>query len=106
MSKVRDPRYSRFPQNKHPGGSSGIFRSLSFALPQMPRALEDQRVGRRRLAICPLSALLSPGFEYLERAVLSPPALDRDPAALRRDSLSVSGMPVQFCQLPRVQGKT
>ncbi len=68
----------------------------------MPHALEDQRVGEWSLEIRSLSALLSPGFEHLERAILSPAPLDCDPAALRRYSLSLSGVPLQFRQFPRV----
>jgi hypothetical protein len=58
----------------------------------MPHALENQRMGGWSLEIRPLSALLSPGFEHLERAILPPAPLDCDPAALRRYSLSLSGM--------------
>lgn len=68
----------------------------------MPDALEDQRLGRRRLEICPVSALLPAGFEYLERAVLSSSTVDDYPAALRRDSLPVSGVPVQFREFSRL----
>jgi hypothetical protein len=56
-------------------------------LPQMPHALENQRMGEWSLEIRSLSALLSTGFEHLERAILSPAPLDCDPAALRRYSL-------------------
>ena len=60
-------------------------------------------MGRGSLEIRPLSALLPPGSDYLERAVLSPAALDCDHAALWRDPLPVSRMPLQFCQFPAVQ---
>jgi hypothetical protein len=72
----------------------------------MPDALEDQRLGRWSLEICPLSPVLSPGFEHLERAILSSSALDRDPAALWRDSLPLSRLPMQFRQFSGLQGKT
>jgi hypothetical protein len=71
----------------------------------MPHALENQRMGQRGVEICPLPAMLSPGFEHLERAILSSSPLDCDSAALRRDSLSLPRMPLQFRQLPGVQGK-
>jgi hypothetical protein len=105
MPKVRNPRHSRIAQDEYRGGSPGLLWSLSSALPEVPRPLENQRMGGRSLEIRPLPALLSPGFEHLERTILSPAALDRDPAALWRDPLSMSGLPLQFRKLPRVQGK-
>jgi hypothetical protein len=60
-------------------------------------------MGRGSLEIRPLSAMLSPGSDHLERAVLSPAALDRDHAALRSDALPVSRVPLQFRQFPAVQ---
>lgn len=72
----------------------------------MPHSLENQRMGQRSLEICPLSPMLSPGFEHLERAILSPSPLDCDSAALRRDSLSLPRLPLQFRQLPCMQRKT
>jgi hypothetical protein len=71
----------------------------------MPHALENQCVGQRSLAIRSLPAMLPPGPEHLERAVLSPSAMDRDPATLRSDSVSLPRLPLQFRQFPRVQGK-
>src|SRR6185295_16838079 len=60
--------------------------------------------GCRRLEICPLPALLSPGARYLERAVL-PAAVNHEVhAASGSDSLSLRSLPLQFCQLPAVQG--
>ena len=72
-------------------------------LPAVPRTLGNQRVGLRRLEIRALPALLSPGSDHLERAVLSPAAMDRDPAEVRRHSLSLRRLPLQFRQLPALQ---
>jgi hypothetical protein len=74
-------------------------------MPKVPHPLENQCVGQWSLEICPLSALLSPGFEHLERAVLSSSALDSDSAALRGDPLPMPGLPLQFRQFSRLQGK-
>jgi hypothetical protein len=52
------------------------------------------------MEICTLPAMLPAGSDDLERAVLSPAALDGDYAALWGDSLPVSGVPLQFCQFP------
>ena len=62
-------------------------------------------MGRWGLEIRPLPALLSPGIKHLERAILSPSAVDRHPAAHGRDALPLRGVPLQFRQLPAVQGK-
>ena len=71
----------------------------------MPNSLENKRMGGRSLEICPLSPLLPPGFEHLERAVLSSASLDRYPAAVRRDTLPLPCLPMQFREFPGVQGK-
>jgi hypothetical protein len=71
----------------------------------MPQSLEHQCMGRGGLDIRPLPALLSPGFDHLERTVLSSASLDDHYAALRGDSLSMPGVPLQFRQFPSVQGK-
>jgi hypothetical protein len=60
----------------------------------MPDSLEDQCLGGWSLEICPVPALLSPGFEHLERAILPSSAVDGDSAAVWRDSLSVSRLPL------------
>jgi hypothetical protein len=60
----------------------------------MPDSLENQRLGRWSLEICPVPALLSPGFEHLERAILSSFAVDGDSAAVWRDPLSLSRLPL------------
>jgi len=75
-------------------------------LPPLPEPVENQRVGRRSLEIRALSAMLPPGSDDVERAVLSRAALDRDDAARRGHSLPVRGVPLQFRELPSVQGET
>jgi len=60
----------------------------------MPHPLANERVGGWSLEIRPLPALLSPGFEHLERTVLSSSALDDPAIALWRDSLSLRGLPL------------
>jgi hypothetical protein len=102
---MRNTRCSGVPQNQCARGSSGFFWDLPLALPEMPHALEDQRLGRWSLALCPLSPLLSAGLGHLERAILSSAALDSDPAALWRNPLPLPRMPLQFRQFPGLQGK-
>jgi hypothetical protein len=63
-------------------------------------------MGGRSLEIRPLSALLSPGIDHLERTILSSAALDGDHAALRCNSLPVPGLPLQFRQFSPVQRET
>jgi hypothetical protein len=75
-------------------------------MPPLPDSLENQRVGRGGLEIRTLSAMLPPGVDHLERAVLSPAAVDHYHAALRRDSLPLSRLPLQLRQFPSVPGKT
>jgi hypothetical protein len=60
----------------------------------MPCALANQRMGIGRLEIRALPALLSPGVDYLECAVLSPAPLDHLDAPDRRDALSLRGLPL------------
>jgi hypothetical protein len=71
----------------------------------MPQPLEDQRMGGGSLEIRPLSTLLSPGINHLERTILSPAALDGDHAALWRNAVPMPVMPLQFRQFSPVQGK-
>jgi hypothetical protein len=54
--------------------------------------------------IRPLSSLLPPGTQHLERAILPPAALDSYPPADGRHALSVRGLPLQFRKLSEVQG--
>jgi len=61
-------------------------------------------MGCWRLEICALPALLSAGSDHLERAVLSSAIVDAFPAAHGRDSVSLRGVPVQFCEFPPLQG--
>jgi hypothetical protein len=70
----------------------------------MQDALGDQRVGRRRLEICTLPAVLPPASDHLESAILSSASADSHLPATRRDALSLRGLPVQFHQLPVLQG--
>ena len=74
-------------------------------MPQMPRAMAYQRMGVGRVEIRALPALLSPGTDHLERAILSPAPLDHPDAPDRRDALSLRGLPLQFRKFPAVQGK-
>lgn len=62
-------------------------------------------MGGGSLEICPLSPLLSPGIDHLERAVLSSAPLDGHHAPLRRHSVSMPFLPLQFRQFSPVQGK-
>ncbi len=86
-------------------GNQGSFRNLPAAMQAMPQTLDDQRMGGRSLEIRPLSTLLSPGTDHVERAILPPAALDGDHAAVRRDALPMPGMPLQFRQFSPLQGK-
>ena len=70
-----------------------------------PQSLEHECMGRRGLEVRPLPALLSPGFDHLERAVLSSASLDAHYAPLRCDSLPMPGVPLQFRQFSSLQGK-
>jgi hypothetical protein len=63
-------------------------------MPPLPHSLENQCMGRWSLEICPLSTMLSPGIDHLERAVLSPASLDPHHAPLRGDSLPLSRVPL------------
>jgi hypothetical protein len=81
------------------------FWNLPTALPAVPQPLEDQRVGGGRLEICPLSPLLSPGTDHLERTLLSSAALDGDYAPLRRHSVPLPVVPLQLREFSPVQGK-
>ena len=80
-------------------------RHLSVALPALPDPMGNQRVGLRRVEICPLPAVLSTGAYHLEPAVLSPASLDRNAVGHGGDSVSLCGVPVQLCELPRMQGE-
>jgi hypothetical protein len=62
-------------------------------------------MGGRGMEVRPLSTLLSPGIDHLERAILPPAALDGDHAAVRRDSVPLPRVPLQFRQLSPLQGK-
>jgi hypothetical protein len=73
-------------------------------MPEVPHPLENQRLGCGRVEIRAMPALLSPGTHYLERAVLPPFAVDRRPAPVRRDSVPLRGLPMQFRELPALQG--
>jgi hypothetical protein len=73
-------------------------------MPQVPGPVGDQRLGFRRLEICAMPALLSPGAHHLERTVLSPATLDRLSAQVRRHSVPLRGLPVQFRELQALQG--
>jgi hypothetical protein len=68
----------------------------------VPQPLENQRVGGGSLEIRPLSPLLSPGIDHLERAVLSSAALDGFYAPLRGHALPLPVMPLQFRQFSPV----
>jgi hypothetical protein len=85
--------------------SKGSRRHLPAALPALPDSMENQRVGLRRMEICSMPALLSPGADYLEPAILSRASRADDPAGLGSDSLSLCGLPLQLCKLPRMQGE-
>src|SRR5580700_8776839 len=85
--------------------SEGVRGNLSAALPALPRTLGDQRMGLRRLEIRALPALLSPGTDDLEPAILSPAALDHAPPEPRRNSVPLRRLPVQLRELPRMQGE-
>ena len=74
-------------------------------MPSMPLALAHKRVGGGRMEIRALPALLSSGTSHLERAILSPATVDHDVASSGRNALSLRGLPVQFRELPPVQGK-
>jgi hypothetical protein len=74
-------------------------------MPPLPDSLENQRLGRGSLEIRTLSAMLPSGTNDLERAVLPPASLDADYAAMRRDSLPLSRLPLQLRQFPSLQGK-
>jgi len=52
-----------------------------------------------------LPALLPPGTDRLERAVLSSAGLDHGLAAHGSDAVSLRSLPLQFRQFPAVQGE-
>jgi hypothetical protein len=74
-------------------------------MPAMQDPLGDQRLGLRRLEIRALPALLPSGTEHLESAILSPANVDDPPPELRRHAVSLRGVPLQLCELPRMQGE-
>jgi hypothetical protein len=51
-----------------------------------------------------LPPLLPPGTHHVERAILQPQALDNAASAARRHTLPLRGLPLQFRQLPPLQG--
>jgi hypothetical protein len=71
----------------------------------MPYALANRRVEVGRLEIRALPALLSPGADHLERAILSSEALDHLNAPDRCDAVPLRGLPLQLRKFPAVQGK-
>src|SRR5580704_7189224 len=101
---MRDSRSARVTPADHLRGASQHGGHLSLALPPLPVSLGNQRLVQWGLEVCALPPLLSPGTDHLERAILSPPALDRVSAACGSHTLSVRRMPVQLRQLPAVQG--
>jgi len=72
-------------------------------MPEVPCALDHQCLGGRRLEVCTLPSLLSPGFDHLERTILSSARHHDADAEIGRDSLPVRGLPLQFRQLQAVQ---
>jgi len=68
-------------------------------VPEVSRSLDYKCLGRWRLEICPLPALLSSGFDHLERTVLPPAEIHNVDAADGRHSLSLCGLPLQLCEL-------
>ena len=93
------------PQARFRRVSEGRCRHLPAALPALPDSMGDQRVGLRRMEICAMPALLSPGAHHLEPAILSRASGHHDPAGLGSHSLSLRGLPLQLCKLPRMQGE-
>lgn len=73
-------------------------------MPALQDAMGDQYMGRRRMEIRPLPALLSSGFNHLEPAILSPAEVDGDDAAPGCYALSLQFVPVQFREFPPLQG--
>jgi len=73
-------------------------------MPALQHALGNQHLGRRRVEIRPLSPLLSSGSGHLERAVLPPSNVDRNETTPGGYALSVQFVPVQFRELPPLQG--
>jgi hypothetical protein len=71
-------------------------------MPALPLAMGNQCVGLRRLEICALPEVLSPGADYLEPAILSPLALDHYPVEFGGDPVSLCRVPVQLRKLPRM----
>jgi hypothetical protein len=85
--------------------SKGRRGYLPAAMPALPDSMGDQRVGLRRMEIRSLPSLLSPGANHLEPAILSRATRAHDPAGLGSHSLSLRGLPLQLCELPRMQGE-
>jgi hypothetical protein len=67
---------------------------LSAPLPPLPVPLGHQRVEERGLEVCALPAMLPPGTDHLEPAILPPVSLDLAPAAHGSDAVSLRGVPV------------
>jgi hypothetical protein len=105
MSTLRDPGNPRFATANFWGILPRTAGDLPATLPPLPNALGDECLGRWRLEIRPLPALLSPGSDHLERAVLPSSLFDALSVANRRDALSLRPMPLQFCEFPAVPGK-
>jgi hypothetical protein len=68
-------------------------------MPPVPRPVGNQRMGGRRVEICPLPAMLPARSEHLEPAILPSAALDRIDAAHWRDALPMPSLPLQLRQL-------
>jgi len=62
-------------------------------------------VEHQALAICEVPEMLPHGIKQMVRAALHPQGTDDIPAAHGRDSLPVRILPVQFRELPGVQGE-
>lgn len=105
MSAVRHARRACIAKTWIAGLSQGNRRNLSASLPPLPNSLGNQRLGRRRLEICPLPALLPTGPHHLERTVLSAAVLGPRGDENRRDALSVRAMPLQLREFPAVSGE-
>jgi hypothetical protein len=100
---MRNPRCADFASADLGRELQNIIWNLSAALPALPRALVYQCVGRQRVEIRALPAMLSPGIIHLERAILSRSAVDHLDAPLGRYSLPLPSMPLQFRGLPGLQ---
>ena len=92
---TRDARVSH-RQGLSERESRRLFGTYPLRCAAVQDTLEDERLGFRSLEVCTLSPLLQARTHHVERAVLPSSAVDQNPASLRRHTLPLFALPMQF----------